>query len=193
MKSFSKFFALLAAVLFILTSIPTFLFAEKSMKTIYDYSTKNITGEPFEFSSYQGQVLLLVNTASRCGYTSQYAGLQSLYERFSAKGLVVIGIPSNDFGGQEPGNEDEIQKFCSSKFGVSFPMTAKTKVSGLEKSELFRLLTSSENPDFSGEIQWNFEKMLISRSGELLGRFRSGVEPESKELVSRIEQALAQS
>jgi glutathione peroxidase len=146
-----------------------------------------IDGESVELSRYQGKALLIVNVASQCGYTSQYAGLQKLYTDYADKGLVVLGFPSNDFGGQEPGSEAEIKHFCSSKFGVTFPMFAKVKVVGQEKHPLYQLLSKSTGGE---DVGWNFEKFLVDRNGLVVARFKSGVKPSDAILISAIDEAL---
>jgi len=139
---------------------------------------------------YKGKVLLIVNVASKCGFTPQYAGLEKLYRRYKDKGLQVLGFPANDFMGQEPGTEEEIVKFCRAKYDVTFPLYAKSHVVGQEKSSLYQYLTG-ENSPFKGEVRWNFEKFLISRDGLIIGRFRSATKPESERMVQAIEKELA--
>src|SRR5205823_3445091 len=134
--------------------------------------------------------LLIVNTASECGYTYQYEGLEILNKRYAAKGLSILGFPSNDFGQQEPGSDAQIQTFCKANYGVEFEMFSKVEVLGSDKVPLFRYLTSSPTSKFPGEIEWNFEKFLIGRDGQMLGRFKSAVEPESPEMTHAIESAL---
>lgn len=160
--------------------------------SIYDLPLKTLEGEEQVLSKYKGKVLLVVNTASRCGYTPQYQGLQTVYERYRAKGLEVLGFPSNDFGGQEPGTSTEIRKFCSTKYKVGFPMFEKKPVSGPEKQVLYRWLIANE-PGAGGspkEVGWNFEKFLLGKDGKVLARFKSGVSPESPEVLKAIEGAL---
>jgi glutathione peroxidase len=157
-------------------------------QSLYDLSAKSIDGESTKLSEYRGKVLLIVNVASQCGYTPQYAGLQKLYATYHDRGLEVLGFPSNDFGQQEPGPESEIKHFCSSKFGVSFPLFAKTKVTGPEKDPVYSFLTKSTG---GAEVGWNFEKFLVNRQGLVIGRFPSGVRPEDSRLVTEIERALA--
>lgn len=156
---------------------------------IYQLSVKNIDGKEVNLSEYQGKVLLIVNVASKCGYTPQYAGLQSLYEKYKAEGFEILGFPCNDFGGQEPGTNEEIAEFCSLNYGVDFPMFDKIKVLGEDKAPLYAFLTSNEKTG-TGDIGWNFEKFLIAKDGTILGRYKSGVKPESKELTHAIEEAL---
>lgn len=157
---------------------------------IYQYELKSIDGKNISLEQFKGEVLLIVNTASECGFTRQYAGLQKLYEKYSDEGLTVLGFPSNDFGGQEPGTDEEIAAFCEMNFGVEFPLFSRLSVKGDDKHPLFDMLTNEQNPDFTGEIGWNFEKFLVDRNGNLLRRFNSRTEPESEELISAIETAL---
>jgi glutathione peroxidase len=152
---------------------------------------KSIDGKDVNLADFKGKVVLFVNVASRCGYTSQYTGLQSIHEKHKDAGLVVIGVPANEFGSQEPGDDETIKKFCSSKYNVSFPMMSKVVVKGDGICTLYKHLTSKEtNPKFGGDIGWNFEKFLIGRDGSIVGRFKSGVEPESDELVTAIKKEL---
>lgn len=162
-----------------------------STSILADITMPGLDGEPVDLARYDGQVVLLVNVASRCGHTPQYAGLQKLHERFADQGLVVVGVPSNDFGGQEPGTAEEIATFCQTNYGVTFPMLDKVQVIGDDKTELYARLTDPANdPTDGGEVKWNFEKFLVNRTGEVVARFRSGVQPESDELLAAIEQAL---
>lgn len=155
------------------------------------YKLEGIDGKEVDLAQYKGKVVLLVNVASECGYTPQYKGLQELYDKFSKDGLVVIGVPSNDFGKQEPGSNTDILKFCTTKFKVSFPMLGKVAVKGDKKVPLYEYLTSKEtNPKFPGEVGWNFEKFLIGRNGEVVGRYKSAVKPESDELQAAIQKEL---
>jgi len=149
---------------------------------------KKIDGTPVDLSSYKGKVVLIVNVASKCGYTKQYSGLQKLYDSYKDKGLVVLGFPANEFGGQEPGSDADIATFCSTKSGVTFDMFSKIVVKGPEKASLYKSLTETATP--AGEVKWNFEKFLIGRDGAILGRFDSGVAPEDAKLKDAIEAAL---
>jgi glutathione peroxidase len=160
--------------------------------TIFAFTVDNIDGQQVNLDKYKGNVLLIVNTASECGYTPQYEGLQKLYETYKDEGFYVLGFPANNFGGQEPGTDKEIKQFCSVNFNVQFPMFSKVSVKGQDQVPLFQHLTSAENPDFTGEIKWNFEKFLISKDGKLLHRFRSADEPMSESLTRAVEQALQQ-
>jgi glutathione peroxidase len=157
-----------------------------------NFTMSSIRGEPVNLSKYQGKVVLIVNTASECGYTYQYEGLQNLHEKYAKQGLAILGFPSNDFGQQEPGTNAEIQQFCKANYGVEFDMFSKVQVLGRSKVALFDYLTAkSSNPKFAGEIKWNFEKFLIGRDGQVLGRFSSAIEPESREVTNAIEGALS--
>jgi glutathione peroxidase len=153
-----------------------------------DFTMKDIKGKDVKLSQYQGKVVLLVNVASRCGYTPQYSGLEKLYEKYKDDGLVVVGVPANEFGKQEPGTDEEIQKFCTGTYNVTFPMMSKVVVKGKDICPLYKFLTSNDtDPQFAGDVKWNFERFLIDRSGKVVGRFRSPVEPQSPELVNAVE------
>jgi len=159
-------------------------------KTVHDFSLTSITGETVELSDYKDNVILIVNTASECGYTVQYKGLQELYETYADENFVILGFPANNFGGQEPGQDEEILEFCERNYGVSFPLFSKISVKGSDQNPLFNFLTNAENPDFKGDINWNFEKFLIDKDGNLIRRFRSQTKPMSTELTSSIETLL---
>jgi glutathione peroxidase len=163
----------------------------EAVPPVLNFTMKDIDGKPVELSRFQGKVVLFVNVASQCGYTPQYEGLQSLFEKYQKDGLVIIGIPANDFGRQEPGSNAEIKEFCRSKYGVTFPMLSKVVVKGDGICPLYKHLTSKEtNPRFDGPISWNFEKFLISRKGEVVGRFLTKVKPNAPQLVQAIESEL---
>ena len=156
-----------------------------------DFKLKDIKGKEHDLTQYKGKVVLLVNVASRCGLTPQYQGLQELYEKYKDKGLVVIGVPANEFGGQEPGTNEQIAQFCEANYKVTFPMLAKVVVKGEGITPLYELLTSKQkNPRFGGEIEWNFTKFLIGRDGLVAGRFEPPVKPESEELNKAIAKEL---
>lgn len=157
-------------------------------RNIYDISVRNMDGAEVKLSDYSGKVIMIVNIASKCGYTKQYAPLEDIYRKYSEKGFVVLGFPCNDFGGQEPGTNDEIRTFCESKFDVTFPLFDKISVLGEEKSPLYERLTQNAEPP--GDIDWNFEKFIISKKGDIVARFKSKSEPDSKEVVSVIEAEL---
>lgn len=159
---------------------------------IYGFEMDSIDGTPVKIGTYSGKVLLLVNVASKCGYTPQYAGLEQLFEKYRADGLVVLGFPANNFGSQEPGTNEEIKAFCTTNYNVTFPMFAKISVKGDDIHPLYGFLTApASNTDFSGPIAWNFNKFLIGRDGSVIGRYDSKVEPLSPELTGDIENALA--
>ena len=152
----------------------------------------DIEGNSTSLEAYRGKALLIVNVASKCGFTYQYEGLEALYQKYKDDGLAVLGFPSNDFLGQEPGTEAEIQTFCSTKYQVTFPLFSKIPVKGRSMHPLYKYLTSKQtNPKFSGRITWNFNKFLISGTGEIINRFGSKDEPESPAVVTAIEEALA--
>ncbi len=162
------------------------------MSGIYGIEVETIAGEAIKLGEYRGKVLMIVNTASKCGFTGQYAGLQKLYETYQDKGLVVLGFPSNDFLRQEPGTNKEIESFCKLNYGVTFPLFGKFSVKGKEQHSLYVYLTSKEfNPAFSGKISWNFNKFLISRDGQVIGRFGSRTKPDDEKLVAALQSALA--
>ncbi|HEY1462858.1 MAG TPA: glutathione peroxidase [Terriglobales bacterium] len=155
--------------------------------SIYDFTLPAIDGQAMPLSNFKGKVVLLVNVASQCGLTPQYQGLESLYQKYKDKGLVVLGFPANNFGAQEPGTNEQIKSFCSLNYGVSFPMYAKVSVKGEDQTPLYQYLTRQADPTCAGEIQWNFTKFLTGRDGKVLHRFEPGVVPEAPELVSAIE------
>jgi len=162
-------------------------------KSVLDFTMKSIDGLDVKLDSYSGKVLLLVNVASKCGYTPQYKGLESLYEKYKDQGLVVMGFPANNFLWQEPGSNDEIKTFCSTKYNVTFPMFAKISVKGSKIHPLYQFLTNKEtDPEFAGAISWNFNKFLVDRSGKIVARFSSKDEPESEKVMQAVEQALKQ-
>ena len=163
----------------------------KGISPLYNFTVTDIDGNDVTLSEYRGKVLLIVNVASRCGYTPQYEGLQKIFEEYREMGLLVLGFPANNFGNQEPGSDGEIKEFCSLNYGVSFPMFSKISVKGADIHPLYQYLTSEEsNPKFAGEISWNFNKFLVDPSGKLIARFESKDKPESKKIVQAIEKAL---
>jgi glutathione peroxidase len=160
-------------------------------RSVYNFTLRSIDGKPVSLSEYHGKVLLLVNVASKCGYTPQYAGLESLYEKYKGRGLVIVGIPANNFASQEPGTNAEIKKFCSNKYNVSFPMMSKVSVLGEDKTPLYAFLTDKAvNPQIGGDIKWNFTKFLFDRDGKPVARFEPAVTPDSPQVVSAVEAAL---
>lgn len=164
------------------------------MPSLIDIPFEDASGQTQTLSAYKGNVVLLVNVASKCGFTKQYAGLQKLQDTYAERGFTVLGFPSNDFLRQEPGTNEEIQEFCRMNFGVTFPVLAKISVKGKEQHALYAFLTSKEtNPEFAGKITWNFNKFLIDQEGQVIGRFGSRTKPLSDEITSAIEAALSPS
>ena len=162
-----------------------------SPKSVLDFTMRDIDGKDVKLKKYKGDVLLLVNVASKCGYTPQYEGLEAVYEKYKGKGFEILGFPANNFGGQEPGTEAEIKEFCTSKYHVTFPMFAKISVKGEDADPLYKFLTSKEtNPNFAGDITWNFNKFLVDRKGNVVARFTSKQKPESDEVTAAIEKYL---
>lgn len=159
---------------------------------VHKFTMKSIDGEDVSLDKYKGKAMLIVNVASRCGYTPQYKGLEALHEKYADKGLAVLGVPCNQFGKQEPGTEEEIKEFCSTKYGVTFDMFGKVDVNGADRCDLYAFLTSPEaNPNTAGDVKWNFEKFLVSKDGEVVARFASKVKPDDPELVKAVEAELA--
>ncbi|TFC13094.1 glutathione peroxidase [Cryobacterium algoritolerans] len=164
-----------------------------SASALYETPLTLIDGTETTFGQFRGKTVLVVNVASKCGFTPQYAGLEALYEKFADDGLVVLGLPCNQFMGQEPGDEASIESFCQLNFGVTFPLTEKVDVRGKNQHPLYAQLTQFKSGLLPGLIKWNFEKFLISPTGEIVSRFASTVEPESNEIVRAIETTLAAS
>ena len=159
--------------------------------SIYDFTMKSIDGEPVSLKTYSGKVVMVVNVASKCGFTPQYTGLEALYEKYKDRGFVIVGVPANNFAQQEPGTNEEIKKFCSNKYNVTFPMMSKVSVLGEDETPLYRFLTDkSANPQVGGDIKWNFTKFLFDRNGKPVARFEPAVTPDSSEVQSAIETAL---
>ena len=160
--------------------------------TALSFEVESIEGESVDLAQYRGDVVLIVNTASRCGFTKQYAGLQSLYEQHREAGFVVLGFPCNQFKNQEPGSDEEIATFCEKNYGVTFPLFSKIEVNGDDAAPLYRYLTGEEaGLEDAGPVKWNFEKFLIGRDGRVIARYRSKVAPESEELQGAVAEALA--
>jgi glutathione peroxidase len=155
---------------------------------VYNFKLNTIDGEPTTLGAFKGKVLLVVNVASACGFTPQYTALESIYEKYKSKGLVVIGVPANNFANQESGTNAQIRQFCSSKFHVKFPMMSKVSVKGEDETPLYRYLTAA--PKVGGDIKWNFTKFLIDRNGQPIARFEPAVTPDSPEVIAAIESAL---
>jgi glutathione peroxidase len=161
-------------------------------KSVYDFTLNTIDGQPAPLAAYKGKVVLLVNVASRCGYTPQYTALESTYEKYKDRGFVIVGIPANNFGGQEPGTNAVIKTFCTSKYNVTFPMMSKVSVKGEDTTPLYQFLTDkTANPQTGGEIKWNFTKFLVGPDGRVITRFEPAVTPDSPEVTSAIEKALS--
>lgn len=156
------------------------------------YTMKGLDGKDVKLADYQGKVVLFVNVASRCGLTPQYKQLQGLHEKYADKGLVIIGVPANDFGKQEPGSDEQIAEFCEKNYKVKFPMLSKVVVKGPGQCELYKFLTSKEtNPKFAGDIAWNFEKFLVGKNGQVVARFNPRIKPDAVEVTKAIEAELA--
>lgn len=153
--------------------------------SIHDYSMKTIDGQPAPLGDFKGKVVMVVNVASQCGYTPQYKGLESLYKKYKDQGFVIVGVPANNFGAQEPGSDAEIKTFCSRNYNVTFPMMSKVSVKGSDMTPLYAYLTKT-----GGDVKWNFTKFLIGKDGQVIKRFEPGVTPESAEVFSAIEAAL---
>jgi glutathione peroxidase len=173
-----------------LTLLHTAMTLSAASAPLTEIPLKDIKGQATSLKPYEGKVLLIVNVASKCGYTPQYAGLETIHRRYAEKGFTVLGFPCNDFGSQEPGSNDEIQTFCKTKYDVSFPLFDKVHVKGPEQHPLYGALTGKSAP-YPGDVKWNFGKFLISRDGKILKRWDSAAKPESKEVTEAIEAALA--
>jgi len=157
--------------------------------SLYEIPLKNIDGRNTSLDAYKGRVLLIVNVASKCGFTPQYSALQSIYSKYKDEGLVVLGFPCNQFAGQEPGTSEQIKEFCSSHYGVTFPLFEKIEVNGAHRHPLYKVLAGDKS-SFSGDIKWNFTKFLIGRDGRILNRFEPKTKPDSPEVIKAIEAAL---
>jgi len=157
---------------------------------LYSFTLNSIDGKPAPLADYKGKVILIVNVASRCGYTPQYSALESVYEKYKAQGFVILGFPANNFGAQEPGTNEEIKTFCVRKYSVTFPMYAKISVKGADQAPLYSYLTKETGAGISGDIKWNFTKFLIDRNGNVVRRFEPPVPPDSTEIMGAIETQL---
>ncbi len=180
------------AAFMIALAVPALAFADDKkgdtkVGPALNFKMKSIDGKEVDLSQYQGKVVLFVNVASQCGLTPQYAGLEKLYEKYEKEGLVIIGVPANQFGGQEPGTDAEIKEFCASKYDVKFPMMSKVVVKGDGIAPLYKYLTREAGEKFKGEIKWNFEKFLVNRQGEVVARFAPPVKPDDKKVITAIE------
>ena len=179
----------LIALILALIAVPQVKPQEKAkVPDVLNFTMSSLDGKPVNLSKYQGNVVLMVNVASECGYTYQYEGLQELHKKYAARGLRILGFPSNDFGSQEPGTDSQIADFCKKNYGVEFDMFSKITVLGSGQASLYKTLTST--PGFTGNISWNFEKFLIGRDGKVIGRYKSPVEPMSAEMTRAVEAAL---
>jgi glutathione peroxidase len=165
------------------------LFAASS---IYEFTLPSIDGKPLPLANFKGKVVLVVNVASRCGFTPQYSALEATYEKYKDQGFVILGFPANNFGSQEPGSNQEIKTFCQTKYSVSFPMYAKVSVKGDDQTPLYAYLTKQTNPALAGDIKWNFTKFLVDRNGNVVKRFEPDVTPDSPEVMAAIEKSLKQ-
>ncbi len=193
MKNFNTFIRLIS---FVITCC-VFLVSKyakaqdvQNLPSIHNYKVTNIDSEEVSLESFKGKVLLIINTASQCGFTPQYEDLEKLQNQYKDKPFVVLGFPSNDFGGQEPGSNKDIKDFCKTKFGVTFPLFAKGSVRGEEIQPLFKFLTTEANPDLTGSIKWNFEKFVIDQNGKLVERFGSFTNPMSNKVTKIIDSLL---
>jgi glutathione peroxidase len=184
--------AVLSSVLVPITIVSAADDSKKPM-SVLDFHLKDIDGKDVDLAQYKGSVLLIVNTASQCGYTPQYKDMEAVYEKYKEKGFEVLAFPANQFGSQEPGSNAQIKEFCSSKYKVNFPLFAKIVVKGEGMDPLYEFLTSDKtNPKFSGPIPWNFTKFLVNRKGEVIARFQPKDKPTSKTVTKAIDQALAE-
>jgi glutathione peroxidase len=164
----------------------------QNVPPVLNFTMKSLAGKDVDLSQYLGKVVLIVNTASKCGYTPQYAPLEALHEKYADKGLAILGFPANDFKHQEPGTDVEISTFCTQKYGVKFDMFSKVDVIGPNQCALYKFLTGEDtDKPFAGPVKWNFEKFLISRDGQIVGRWRSKTTPDSPEVIKAIEAELA--
>jgi glutathione peroxidase len=182
-----KTFHLVSCIGIVFSMLPNAASAAKPAQGLYALSTTNIDGEPVALSQYAGKVALIVNTASQCGFTPQYEGLEALYQKYKDKGFVVLAFPSNDFGEQEPGTNREIKSFCEKKFRTTFPIFAKDKVVGAEKQAIYQFLVTSQPHGKKEEVSWNFEKFLVNKNGQVVGRFKSRVKPTDGDLDKQIQ------
>ncbi len=168
----------------LLLLLPLLLFSGE--KTFFDFKVKSLSGSEINLSLYKGKKILIVNTASECGYTYQYKALEELYRKYADR-LIIIGFPANNFGRQEPGSNGEIAEFCTKNYDVTFPMSEKVSVRGTDMDPLFAWLMKQPNPDFTGDINWNFEKFLLDENGMLIHRYRSKTKPLDADIISAIE------
>lgn len=160
--------------------------------SVYDFKMKDIDGKDVKLKQYKGKVVMIVNTASKCGYTPQYEGLEAIYKKYKDQGFVVLGFPANNFRGQEPGTDKEIKEFCTLKYNVSFPMFSKISVKGDDQHPLYKYLTDkATNPEFGGDITWNFNKFLIGKDGKIIARYETKMKPDDATVTAEIEKQIA--
>jgi len=181
-----------ALVLLAVTTCPSDAKDTGKSDSIHDFTARNIEGKKVDLADYKGKTVLIVNVASECGVTDQYEVLQALYDVLKDRNFTVLGFPTNEFGGQEPGTNEEIAAFCKKEYNVTFPMFAKIQTNGDDQIPLFKYLTTADNPDQKGPVGWNFEKFLISKEGKLLRRFGSQIEPDSPEMIEALKDALSE-
>jgi glutathione peroxidase len=174
----------------LLVPLNSFSQENKMPSSVYDLEAKTIEGELIKLSEYKGKVALIVNVASKCGFTSQYEGLEELYRKYSDKGFVVLGFPSNDFMGQEPGSDSDIKTFCKTTYDVTFPMFSKGPVTGKDKQPIFKYLTEGGPKELQSSVKWNFEKFLVNKDGVIVDRWRSFTGPSSSDISKKIEELL---
>ncbi|MCX6590872.1 MAG: glutathione peroxidase [Acidobacteria bacterium] len=153
--------------------------------SVHDFTMSSIDGKAQPLAAFKGKAVLIVNVASKCGYTPQYKGLEALYQKYKGQGLVIVGVPANNFGAQEPGSDDEIKTFCERNYKVTFPMMSKVSVKGADITPLYAMLTKT-----GGDVKWNFTKFLVGKDGQVLKRFESNVDPESADLIKAVEEAI---
>lgn len=170
----------------VLLALMTHAFAQD----VYSVKEKSIKGEEYKLLALKGKTTLIVNIASQCGYTNQLEGLESLYQKYKAKNFMVLGVPTNDFGGQTPEDDKGMLEFCQKNYNVTFPVLTKKTVLGKEKRDLYKLLTEKTPKEFQGEVAWNFEKFLVDKDGKVIGRYKSSVKPDDSELLKKIESSL---
>lgn len=182
--------AIMKAILLLLATIMLPIISPHAADSLYDIPLKNIDGKDATLKPYQGEVMLIVNVASKCGYTPQYAALEAMYKKYHWQGFEICGFPCNQFHSQEPGTDAEIKEFCTGKYDVTFPLFDKIDVNGEHRHPLYVQLAGKESP-FPGNIRWNFTKFLIGRDGKIIARFDSAVKPDSAEVTKAIEAALA--
>ena len=192
-----KHIALIFSLIFLITISVNLLQSHDkqkgvTMNSIYDFTMKDIDGNDVKLEQFKGKAILIVNVASKCGFTSQYEGLQKIYSQYKDQDFVILGFPANNFMRQEPGTNEEIKQFCSLNYNVTFPMFSKISVKGKDIDPLYKFLTEKEtNPEFFGDISWNFNKFLVDQEGKIVARFGSRVKPESEEMIQAIEKILA--